>query len=73
MYDIFIYDVAAIQKGDARVKVTSGGMKGAMESYRYIVQKGRNTTITSIMHHRMRVMNPEVAKNAEDVEEKLQM
>ena len=29
--------------GDARVKVTSGWMKGAMESYRYIVHKGRNT------------------------------
>ena len=55
------------------MKVTSGGMKGAMESFRYIVHKGRNTTMTSIMHRRMRVMNPEVAKNAEDVEKKLQM
>ena len=53
-------------KGDARVKVTSGGMKGSMESF-------RNTTMTSIMHRRMRVMNPEVAKNAEDVEKKLHM
>ena len=60
-------------KGDARVKVTSGGMKGAMESFRYIVHQGRNTTMTSIMQRRMRVMNPEVAKNAEDVEKKLQM
>ena len=60
-------------KGDARVKVTSGGMKGAMESFRYIVHKGRNTTMTSIMHRRMKVMNPEVAKNAEDVEKKIQM
>ena len=48
--------------GDARVKVMSGGVKGALESYRYIVHKGRNTTMTSIMHRRMRVMNPEVAK-----------
>ena len=50
------------------MKVTSGGMKGAMESFRYIVHKGRNTTMTSIMHRKMKVMNPEVAKNAEDVE-----
>ena len=27
-------------KGDARVKVMSGGTKGALESYRYIVHKG---------------------------------
>ena len=40
-------------KNDARVTVASGGMKGTMESYRYIVHKGRNTTMTSIMH-RMR-------------------
>ena len=58
-------------KGDARVKVMSGGMKGALESYRHIVHKGRNTTMISIMHRRMRVMNPEVAKNAEHVEKKL--
>ena len=56
-------------KGDARVKVMPGGMKGALESYRCIVHKGRNTTMTSNMHRRMRVLNPEVAKNAEDVEE----
>ena len=43
-------------------------MKGAMESFRYIVHKGRNTSMSSIMHRRMKVMNPEVAKNAEDVE-----
>ena len=55
------------------MKVTSGGMKGAMESYQHIVHKGRNTTMTSVMHRRIRVMNPEVAKNAEDVEKKLQM
>ena len=41
-------------KGDARVKVTSGGMKGAMESFPYIVHKGRNTTMTSILFRRMR-------------------
>ena len=51
----------------------SGGMQGALESYQYIVHKGRNTTMTSIMHRRMRVMNPEVANKAEDVEKKLQM
>ena len=34
-------------KGDARVKVASGGMKGAMESFRYIFHKGRNTMMTS--------------------------
>ena len=60
-------------KVDARVKVTSGGMKGAMEPYRNIVHKGRNTTMTSIVHFRMRVMNPDVAKIAENVEERLQM
>ena len=55
------------------MKATSGGMKGAMESFRYIIHKGRNTTITSIMHRRMRVMNTEVAKNADDVEKQVQM
>ena len=60
-------------EGDARVKFTSGGMKGALESYQFFVHKGRNTSMTSNMHRRMRVMNPEVAKNAEDVEKNLQM
>ena len=74
MYENFIYDVAAkyIRRRQS-VKVTSGGMKGAIESFRYIVHEGRNTTMTSIMHRRMRVMNPEVAENAEDAEKKLQM
>ena len=55
------------------MKVTSGGVQGAMESFRYIVHEGRDTTMTSIMHRRMKVMNPEMAKNAEDVEKKIQM
>ena len=59
------------RKGEARVKVVSGGMKGALESHWYIVHKGRNTTMNSIMHRKMRVMNLEVAKkNAEDVDNK---
>ena len=73
MYENFIYDVAATHKSDARVKVMSGGMKGALESYWCTVHKGRNTTMTSIVHRKVRVMNSEVAKDAENVEEKLQM
>ena len=58
-------------KSDTRVKVTSGGLKGSTESYR--VHKGRNMTMTPIMHRRMNVMNFEVAKNVQDIDKKLQM
>ena len=53
------------------MKVTSGGMKGAMESYRYIVHKGRNM-MTSIMHRRMKVTNFEVAKYVQDIDNMLE-
>ena len=61
------YDVAPIHKrrrqseGDVRWDERSAGV---VLSYWYIAHKGRNTTMTSIMHRRMRVMNPEVARNA---------
>ena len=48
-------------------------MKGSWEAYRFIVNKGKNRTITSIMQKRMRVMNPEQAKTQEEVEAKVQM
>ena len=59
-------------KGDARAKVTRGGMKGSWEAYRFIVNKGMDRTVTSIMQKRMRVMNPEQAKNSNEVEAKVQ-
>ena len=59
-------------KGEAKAKVTSCGMKGAWESYRYIVNRGKNITMTAVMQKRMKVMNPEPAKRPEDVESKLQ-
>ena len=60
-------------KGDARAKVTGNGMRGSCEAYRFIVNKGKNRTITSMMQKRMRVMNPERAKTLEEVEGKVQM
>ena len=60
-------------KGDARAKVTGNGMKGSWEAYRFIVNKGKNRTMTSIMQKRMRVMNPEQAKSNEEVEAKVQI
>ena len=59
-------------KGEAKSKVTSCGMAGAWESYRYIVNRGKNITMTAVMQKRMRVMNPDAAKTPEDVETKLQ-
>ena len=59
-------------KRDAKAKVTSSGMKGAWEAYRYIVNKGKNITMTAIMSKRMKVMNPDPAKSPGDVEAKLQ-
>ena len=60
-------------KGDARAKVTGCGMRGSWEAYRFIVNKGKNRTMTSIMQKRIRVMNPEQAKTVEEVEGKVQV
>ena len=53
------------------MKFTSGGLKGAMESYR--VHQGRNMTMTSIMYRRMNVMNFEAAMHVQDIDRNLQM
>ena len=48
---VLIVSVAAVIhltmfKGDAWAKVSSSGMNGAMESYRYIAPKNSNITMT---------------------------
>ena len=58
-------------KGDANAKVSSGGIKEAMENYRYIHFKGKNATITSLMDRRLRVMHPQEANGLEDIELKM--
>ena len=49
-------------KGDAKIKVTTGGMAAAMDTYRHIAYKGKNDSIQAQMHRRIKVMNPESAK-----------
>ena len=42
-----------------------------MESYRQVVVKGKNATVTSLIDQRFRIMQPEKAKTVEEVEAKL--
>ena len=58
-------------KGDAKSKVSMAGMENSMDSYRHITQRGTNNTIQTQMMRRMKVMNPEAAKNVSDVEAKV--
>ena len=58
-------------KGDAKTKVTTGGMGASMDSYRHIAHKGKNATIQAQMHRRIKVMNPDAAKNISEVEAKI--
>ena len=58
-------------KGDVHGKVISNGIEGAMETYRYIHDKGKNDTTTNILRVKMRVMHPDNAAKIEDVETKL--
>ena len=58
-------------KGDAKVKVTTGGIKSSFDSYRHISHKGKNATIQAQMHRRIKVMNPDAAKSVAEVEAKM--
>ena len=58
-------------KGDAHAKVVSGGQGNIMETYRYVVHKGKNATIRVVMEKRVKVMNPEPAKDMTEIEAKM--
>lgn len=58
-------------EGEAYAKVISGGTKEVIETYRHITYKGKNATIVTRMEKRMRVMNPDPAKDVKDVESKV--
>ena len=58
-------------KGDAHSKVVSGGQDHIMETYRYIVHKGKNATVRVVLEKRTKVMNPEPAKDMADIEGKV--
>ena len=60
-------------KGDAKTKVISPGIHGVFEANRYITSKGKNATVVSQMNRRMKVMNPEAAKNIKEVEGKVNL
>ena len=57
--------------GDAHAKVTSGGVKDVLETYRHIVCKGKHATIATKMEKRMKVMSPEAARDIADIESKV--
>ena len=48
-------------------------MNEAIEGYRFIINKGKNATVRTLMEKRMKVMNPEGAKDAKDIEKRLMM
>ena len=58
-------------KGDAKAKVTTGGINAALDSYRHISYKGKHAMVQAQMQRRVRVMNPELAKNINDIEAKM--
>ena len=59
--------------GEAHAKVTNGGVRDALEMYRHIVHKGKNATIITKMEKRMKVMSPEPAKDATEIEDKIML
>ena len=65
----FLYlSLLQFTKGDSHSRVVAGGMDGSFESYRQLTVKGRNSTVTSLMDQRMKIMQPEKASKVEDVE-----
>ena len=65
----FLYlSLLQFTKGDSHSRVVAGGMDGSFESYRLLIVKGRNSTVTSLMDQRMKIMQPEKASKVEDVE-----
>ena len=60
-------------KGESHSRVIAGGTKDAMETYRYINHKGKNSNIISLMEKRTKVMNPDQASRIEEVEGKMMM
>ena len=58
-------------KGEAHAKMVSGGIEEALEGYRFIVHKGKNATLRTLMDKRTKVMNPTAAKDVKEIEKKL--
>ena len=54
--------------GDARGKVMSNGPSSAVESYKYIYDKGTNATVMNVIAVKTRAMHPEQAVNMGEVE-----
>ena len=58
-------------KGDTHSRTVAAGMDAAMETYRLMVLKGKNSTVTSLMDQRMRIMQPDKAKTMDEVDMKV--
>ena len=57
--------------GEARGKVMSNGPSNAMDSYKYIYEKGTNATVMNILAVKTKAMHPEQAVDMNDVENKI--
>ena len=68
----FLYlNLLQFTKGDSHSRAVAIGASGAFEIYRQLVFRGRNSTVTSQMDQRMKVMQPEKARIVEEVEMKV--
>ena len=57
--------------GDAHGKTVSNGVGKALDTYKYLYQKGKNDTNVNIIEVQTRAMNPEPAKDMDDVEKNI--
>ena len=57
--------------GDAHGKVVSNGLPMALDTYRYLYQKGKNETTVNMMKFINKTMYPEAATDINDVEKKI--
>ena len=65
----FLYlNLLQFTKGESHSRVVAGGMTGSMETYRQLVLRGRNATVTSLMDQRMKGIQLEKAKTIDEVE-----
>ena len=68
----FLYlNLLQFTKGDSHSRIVAGGMDDALDTYRQLIERGKNQTVLSMMEQRTKIMQPDKATKLEDVESKL--
>ena len=61
----FLYiNLLQYTKGDSHSRIVADGRSQALESYRQVVVKGKNATVTSLIDQRFRIMQPEKSQDS---------